>query len=437
MNFTILVIEYKLILLVFKPSYNRELEKKLKNAEILHYAKSSTFNETSSPHVSDENLCKESNEQLRYNRELEKKNAEILHYTKSLEEQAVKHQAVLQHKDNQLQECYKRNKGLERQIEELTDSKVASSTFNETSSPHVSDDNLCKESNEQLRNQDHDLENKIKQLTESHNRELEKKNAEILHYAKSLEEQAVKHQAVLRHKENLLQECYKRLEEQAVKHQAVLRHKENQLQECYKRNKGLERQIEELTDSKVASLEEQAVKHQAVLRHKENQLQECYKRLEEQAVKHQAVLRHKENQLQECYKRNKGLERQIEELTDSKVASLNKMKAERKRMESTYKEQLKSKQKELDDCRKRFLEEQSKSFRLNQNLKHCTSRLSQEESKTKKLEDDLRHQITSYNYLQDSYNEELKQMARQRDYFEARLSKKDDELRVLQEEQEH
>ncbi|XP_078384961.1 uncharacterized protein LOC144667427 isoform X9 [Oculina patagonica] len=387
MNFTILVIEYKLILLVFKPSYNRELEKKLKNAEILHYAKSSTFNETSSPHVSDENLCKESNEQLRYNRELEKKNAEILHYTKSLEEQAVKHQAVLQHKDNQLQECYKRNKGLERQIEELTDSKVASSTFNETSSPHVSDDNLCKESNEQLRNQDHDLENKIKQLTESHNRELEKKNAEILHYAKSLEEQAVKHQAVLRHKENLLQECYKRLEEQAVKHQAVLRHKENQLQECYKRNKGLERQIEELTDSKVASLEEQAVKHQAVLRHKENQLQECYKRLEEQAVKHQAVLRHKENQLQECYKR--------------------------------------------------FLEEQSKSFRLNQNLKHCTSRLSQEESKTKKLEDDLRHQITSYNYLQDSYNEELKQMARQRDYFEARLSKKDDELRVLQEEQEH
>ncbi|XP_078384959.1 uncharacterized protein LOC144667427 isoform X7 [Oculina patagonica] len=403
MNFTILVIEYKLILLVFKPSYNRELEKKLKNAEILHYAKSSTFNETSSPHVSDENLCKESNEQLRYNRELEKKNAEILHYTKSLEEQAVKHQAVLQHKDNQLQECYKR------------------STFNETSSPHVSDDNLCKESNEQLR----------------HNRELEKKNAEILHYAKSLEEQAVKHQAVLRHKENLLQECYKRLEEQAVKHQAVLRHKENQLQECYKRNKGLERQIEELTDSKVASLEEQAVKHQAVLRHKENQLQECYKRLEEQAVKHQAVLRHKENQLQECYKRNKGLERQIEELTDSKVASLNKMKAERKRMESTYKEQLKSKQKELDDCRKRFLEEQSKSFRLNQNLKHCTSRLSQEESKTKKLEDDLRHQITSYNYLQDSYNEELKQMARQRDYFEARLSKKDDELRVLQEEQEH
>ncbi|XP_078384960.1 uncharacterized protein LOC144667427 isoform X8 [Oculina patagonica] len=396
MNFTILVIEYKLILLVFKPSYNRELEKKLKNAEILHYAKSSTFNETSSPHVSDENLCKESNEQLRYNRELEKKNAEILHYTKSLEEQAVKHQAVLQHKDNQLQECYKRNKGLERQIEELTDSKVASSTFNETSSPHVSDDNLCKESNEQLR----------------HNRELEKKNAEILHYAKSLEEQA-------------------------VKHQAVLRHKENQLQECYKRNKGLERQIEELTDSKVASLEEQAVKHQAVLRHKENQLQECYKRLEEQAVKHQAVLRHKENQLQECYKRNKGLERQIEELTDSKVASLNKMKAERKRMESTYKEQLKSKQKELDDCRKRFLEEQSKSFRLNQNLKHCTSRLSQEESKTKKLEDDLRHQITSYNYLQDSYNEELKQMARQRDYFEARLSKKDDELRVLQEEQEH
>ncbi|XP_078384958.1 uncharacterized protein LOC144667427 isoform X6 [Oculina patagonica] len=403
MNFTILVIEYKLILLVFKPSYNRELEKKLKNAEILHYAKSSTFNETSSPHVSDENLCKESNEQLRYNRELEKKNAEILHYTKSLEEQAVKHQAVLQHKDNQLQECYKRNKGLERQIEELTDSKVASSTFNETSSPHVSDDNLCKESNEQLR----------------------------------LEEQAVKHQAVLRHKENLLQECYKRLEEQAVKHQAVLRHKENQLQECYKRNKGLERQIEELTDSKVASLEEQAVKHQAVLRHKENQLQECYKRLEEQAVKHQAVLRHKENQLQECYKRNKGLERQIEELTDSKVASLNKMKAERKRMESTYKEQLKSKQKELDDCRKRFLEEQSKSFRLNQNLKHCTSRLSQEESKTKKLEDDLRHQITSYNYLQDSYNEELKQMARQRDYFEARLSKKDDELRVLQEEQEH
>ncbi|XP_078384962.1 uncharacterized protein LOC144667427 isoform X10 [Oculina patagonica] len=369
MNFTILVIEYKLILLVFKPSYNRELEKKLKNAEILHYAKSSTFNETSSPHVSDENLCKESNEQLRYNRELEKKNAEILHYTKSLEEQAVKHQAVLQHKDNQLQECYKRNKGLERQIEELTDSKVASSTFNETSSPHVSDDNLCKESNEQLRNQDHDLENKIKQLTESHNRELEKKNAEILHYAKSLEEQAVKHQAVLRHKENLLQECYKRLEEQAVKHQAVLRHKENQLQECYKRNK--------------------------------------------------------------------GLERQIEELTDSKVASLNKMKAERKRMESTYKEQLKSKQKELDDCRKRFLEEQSKSFRLNQNLKHCTSRLSQEESKTKKLEDDLRHQITSYNYLQDSYNEELKQMARQRDYFEARLSKKDDELRVLQEEQEH
>ncbi|KAJ7353746.1 hypothetical protein OS493_032616 [Desmophyllum pertusum] len=99
--------------------------------------------------------------------------------------------------------------------------------------------------------------------------------------------------------------------------------------------------------------------------------------LRELEGKHEEVLRSKEIDFNKYCNRNGRLQRKIEELTNSL---------------------------------KMLSEEQSQSKRLNQSLQYCMS---------------------SYSSLRDSFNDELKKMARETEYMETRLSKKDEELRTL------